>query len=136
MKRTILTILAAAAILALAGPGPSRAGTEVTLRLPVVDGVKVSLGLRVESRSISLDGILFFETDEKNDATGQTGGRRRPTVHTMRAGDYPNFFTAARTCVTVVSAVQQTAGRITRHWIERTILKRNQPKGSGDADSR
>ena len=137
MRRIKLQIVAAAVIAMLAATGPSQAGTEVTLRVPVVRNLKFSVGLRVDTKSISLDGILFLEEDnEQKKRSARVGTPSKRSVHKMQFGVFPNFFTTAHKCYVAVRALQQTTSRITKHRIAGEIRQRNKPKGSEDADSR
>ncbi len=136
MRRITALAILAAAVLALPDTKPVRAGTEVTVKVPVVDGLKFSLGIRIDKWSVSMDGILFLEGDEQQKLQENVGDRSRRTLHEVRLGEACNFFAISRDCYLAARAMQQTARRITEHWLAEKSSRPDQSKDSEHADSR
>lgn len=137
MRRIIILAVLAGAMLSPPDTGPARAGTEVTVSVPVADGLKFNLGIRIETWSVSMEGILFLEGgDEQKKGPESVGGPAGRTLHEVHFGEARNFFTIAREYYLAARAVQQTARRITNHWIKETLSNKSKSRDLKNADSR
>jgi hypothetical protein len=141
MKKHIILIIMVLILAVLSWPNPADAGKVACPPASNTHALKFSLGLRIDSESISLDGIFALDggtalakdddsaphtlTDGRTDDRSQSCVVFNRSTHRVRLGHVPNIVKRAHQAYVTMRALHHAARCVTRHWLSGRPWKRN-----------